>query len=487
MNIRKKFFAGFLAALLALGCFAGTAAAAEPGRLLVSEKSGSNLLLYIPNCAEIEKRTGQIGTTSCGELSYQPVSEMETPMKTLLLLDNSLSTTENYRPVIQQMIGGIIDNHAEGELFSLATFSEEITYLAEDSADYAELKRLLGKIEYVSQNTHLTDVLYELLSGWAESGEGGFRRIVLFSDGLDNRVIGYTREELMELLKEHAYPIYTIGCAPANEQNADGLENMFALSRATGGISWLFEDITDPDEVVMDMTQLGDVLCVTIPVPESLCDGAKRGVKLSVQTASETIELSTEMEMPFGVAAEEEASGGIPLYAIVLVAVIVAAAAGVVIWQMRRREQNETRFQTAPVGAAPRLETMPEVGTPEGSTEMLTDVSYSSGETAMIWETGRVILTDEKNGGRRFEAPLMETVKIGRGRDTGCTIVLDYDTSVSRRPHCQIRMENGVAMVKDLGSSNGTYLNGRRLEREAVLSDGDTLKIGRVEMRVELR
>ena len=95
-------------------------------------------------------------------------------------------------------------------------------------------------------------------------------------------------------------------------------------------------------------------------------------------------------------------------------------------------------------------------------------------------------MIDQKNASRRFEAPLSQPVVIGRGRDTGCTIVLDYDTSVSRRPHCQVRMVNGKAMVKDLGSSNGTYLKGQKIVSETEIVSGDILKIGKVEMKVEL-
>src|SRR5690606_13789624 len=50
--------------------------------------------------------------------------------------------------------------------------------------------------------------------------------------------------------------------------------------------------------------------------------------------------------------------------------------------------------------------------------------------------------------------------------------------------HCAIRVDPQGGRVKDMGSGNGTFLNGAEI-REAVIADGDVLTIGRTE--VELR
>ena len=67
---------------------------------------------------------------------------------------------------------------------------------------------------------------------------------------------------------------------------------------------------------------------------------------------------------------------------------------------------------------------------------------------------------------------------IGRSRE--CDIRL-ADANVSRR-HAEIRHEDGLYWVIDLGSTNGTELNGRRIER-AQLSDGDHITLGATEIR----
>jgi putative nucleotidyltransferase with HDIG domain len=68
------------------------------------------------------------------------------------------------------------------------------------------------------------------------------------------------------------------------------------------------------------------------------------------------------------------------------------------------------------------------------------------------------------------------------GRDPENVLVLEH-TAISRY-HCRITSENGLYFVQDLGSTNGTYLNGRRISRER-LSPGDELIVANVGMLVE--
>ena len=71
-----------------------------------------------------------------------------------------------------------------------------------------------------------------------------------------------------------------------------------------------------------------------------------------------------------------------------------------------------------------------------------------------------------------------DRVVLGRSRE--CDIRL-ADTNVSRR-HAEVRREDGTYWVIDLGSTNGTELNGHRVER-AELSDGDRITLGSTDVR----
>ena len=74
--------------------------------------------------------------------------------------------------------------------------------------------------------------------------------------------------------------------------------------------------------------------------------------------------------------------------------------------------------------------------------------------------------------------PLSDAV-LGRGDD--CDVHLD-DQTVSRR-HVRLRCCDGVWMIADLGSTNGTWLNGRRVTVSPVRA-GDTVHLGDVAIRL---
>lgn len=67
------------------------------------------------------------------------------------------------------------------------------------------------------------------------------------------------------------------------------------------------------------------------------------------------------------------------------------------------------------------------------------------------------------------------------GRNLEATLFLD-DITVSRH-HAAFLSEGGRLWVEDLGSTNGTYVNGKRVER-AELSSGDEVIIGRFHLVV---
>ena len=69
------------------------------------------------------------------------------------------------------------------------------------------------------------------------------------------------------------------------------------------------------------------------------------------------------------------------------------------------------------------------------------------------------------------------------GRATGADFVVD--AALVSRVHCRLTASQaGLLEVQDLQSTNGTFVNDRRVERLA-LAAGDRLRVGRVELVVE--
>jgi ABC-2 type transport system ATP-binding protein len=72
------------------------------------------------------------------------------------------------------------------------------------------------------------------------------------------------------------------------------------------------------------------------------------------------------------------------------------------------------------------------------------------------------------------------------GRDVGAAdLILDEDTEISRR-HATFSRSGAGLTVEDLGSTNGTYVNGRRIEGAVALSGGDRVQVGATVIEIRL-
>jgi pSer/pThr/pTyr-binding forkhead associated (FHA) protein len=92
----------------------------------------------------------------------------------------------------------------------------------------------------------------------------------------------------------------------------------------------------------------------------------------------------------------------------------------------------------------------------------------------------RLVLLSEGFTGRTYELKV-ETTTIGRVADNAFEIP---DASVSSH-HAEILMRGPEFVIRDLNSTNGTFINGQPLTGEAPLKPGQILRLGTIEMRLE--
>lgn len=150
-------------------------------------------------------------------------------------------------------------------------------------------------------------------------------------------------------------------------------------------------------------------------------------------------------------------------------------------WQRKKTDKKEDKWEVL-------KELSEKSQTAEDEKTLLLSKEDAEG-TRMMW-TGAarqytLHLTDIKNPGRTFKASIGEGVVIGR-KAGEADIVIDYEKSVSAR-HCRIFERNGKFYAKDLQSSNGSLLNGIRLEEETEICSGNLLTLGRLELKIQIR
>src|SRR5262245_22171828 len=94
----------------------------------------------------------------------------------------------------------------------------------------------------------------------------------------------------------------------------------------------------------------------------------------------------------------------------------------------------------------------------------------------------KLIFTDDKFSGQIYELTLERTT-VGRGNEN--TLVI-RDPSLSSK-HCEILTNGTEVIVRDLGSKNGTMVDGIRLRnQQSQLKPGKTVGFGSAEARLEL-
>src|SRR5262245_36103838 len=91
----------------------------------------------------------------------------------------------------------------------------------------------------------------------------------------------------------------------------------------------------------------------------------------------------------------------------------------------------------------------------------------------------KLVILSTGLAGRAHELAVEKTT-IGRVEDNTFAIT---DPSVSSH-HCEVLLRGSDVVVRDLNSTNGTYINGERTT-EAVLKPGAILRLGQIELRLE--
>jgi pSer/pThr/pTyr-binding forkhead associated (FHA) protein len=91
----------------------------------------------------------------------------------------------------------------------------------------------------------------------------------------------------------------------------------------------------------------------------------------------------------------------------------------------------------------------------------------------------KLVILNQGMSGRTFDL-IVERTTVGRVDDNTFQIA---DASVSSH-HAEILLRGGDIVIKDLNSTNGTFLNGEKVT-EVVLKPGQTLRFGQVELRID--
>jgi len=457
---------------------------------------------------------------------------MEYGYKTLILIDNSISIDKGNRAIIQAIVNYMVKNKSDLDEYSLASFDENINYLTDYSATEEEIIKAINKVEYLDHKTYITDALMNTINEWHDA-DFAMRNIVLITDGMGDLSKSYPNEELYIKLSKNGYPVYVIGCV--QENNEFVMKDLAAIARMSGGkmlytefedseanveqkiCEQLFAAIEEKRIIDEENSNEGDTInsdaCYDeMPYEEGFNNETSEnsedeyyrsaeevseseyiydnGEKYSLKDADSFTASKLFLSRNINNSAALGALGIFIFFLMIMLIFILVCIRG-----GKKRRDSDKRFINE-IRKSGRLNSDSLNDYKEDKfepTQLLNpnkkDVSYDNPDfgTRLLYEDNsffEVTLEDMNDPTRFFRQSFSEKLIIGR-LSSESDIVIDYDASVSAR-HCEIGFHDESFYICDLSSSNGTWLNGRKVQREVNLNSGDLIRIGHSEFRISL-
>lgn len=476
--------------------------AAELSAVMSAYTADDAITLFLRN-QDSELSHVYIGNEECLEYTVDDIGAI----RTVVILDNSLSIQEKYRESIKTFLTDIVAARNDGDVFTIATFAKDITYLVQESNDYLDIKNKIDSFEFIDQETFFSKTLYDVIDDTQQNEDIRYSRVIIIADGADYEDFGYTDEELHKKIRAAHIPIYTIGCS--TENNSDNLKEMFSLSRMTNAQSYLIDETPLPNilqNILIDI----NIHKVSIVPPDTLCDGSTKTVRLDFgdshctiemvmpfkayvsedpSAVEENLESSTEITLDEEPALVEEPKSDetVPIILIIILVALIFVTAVSTIVLMRKKKKSsekEKKLDLSGIGHSKNTGII-HVKSSTG-TELL---SVNSLKTGIISgeKTMKIHLEDIKDSSKTFEYPIRNSVLIGKDRSL-CQICIEHNKYISS-VHCEVFKKENEFYVrdgngKDSLSTNGTFVNDKRVIMELPLPSGSILKLGEVSFKV---
>lgn len=298
----------FIALMVAWICILPTVDVCAATQITVTQSGADEKEAYLfvdGISGEVEQVYGYIGSETVTDVEWKRVKESETEIKTLVLMDTSLSIKSEIKEHFKEMLKTLVENKLPNESIAIATYGRTPKYLCDYQTDSNALLQVIDSISYQKQNSFLYQSIYDIVVDFNELNDKCLKRIIIFSDGDDTNSEGVSKTEVLTLLDKTRYPIYAIGCT--KDTNADSLKDFFALSRITGAKSLKFSQETTEDEMKDIFSSVGDFLQIKIVPAISVMDGGMKNITLEIATASDVYQVSTDVRVGRVVSTEVEA------------------------------------------------------------------------------------------------------------------------------------------------------------------------------------
>ena len=452
-----------------------------------------------------------------GEYKAQKVSTFESTkegISYLVLVDVSGSVTKADIEAAKEILTGIVELKKEEDNLAIIEIKNEII----PTEFISEKEALLEQIQNIQRTKEDTNLYLAVREGLKLLGEEDAchqkKCMLILSDGMDDQKNGILFEDVRDSIKNGNIPVSTLAM-PVNgttkgEEAPDKVLKSFT-DNAAGGIHVRMEDteMTNEDiaKALSDFAHGGVVAEISLEGFES--NGSNVELNVAMESDAENIQgdsctissyeiaavLVEEVEVTEPEVVEEPVEEGftdVYLWGIIA-GVVVLSIAAIILLGKKKKEENADNKEGSNVTADVTGEEKKEESEEENQTEKkqhkqnVNDTETAGEEKSdIVPELIEVIpvvsLTEiGLNAYRVLQKELRDTITIGRRKNVD--IVINDDMQVSGY-HCELIREAGNLYVRDLESTNGTYLNGVPVQGKVQIRQEDILFIGSYEYRI---
>jgi len=446
----------------------------------------------------------------------------------IFLIDVSKSLTAAQFASLKTALAEWADGLRPVDRAALVAFGKGVRLVQDFTADAALLKAQIALLAPTDAQTffHQGLVTALTLGQRRDAGLPERRAIVTLTDGIDDVAGGVTADEVYAQLRESRIPLYAIGFASGRDRAKRdvGLNALGQFARRSGGS---FRDASGGDLPAAYRSlrqEIAEQYRARLSCAACVADGTL--YRLQIVLRQDTAIVSTDLDVRLLAAREspgvhdtpagkdegaaepakdeagtepskpepagetgrmvtsavppEEAKSAIQFIepwqwaaaAAVLLLVVV------LLWLILQRRRTAAAEKAA---AEARAAAEAARAVSDAAAPALTQVSPPRAPPPPAGPNLNFAVVSGQRRGERLGLVLDGPKAIGRA--AGCALVLDNDPEVSLR-HCQVRFNGTHLIVEDLGSTNGTRVNGVPIAAAYALADGDVLGIGRTELRV---
>ena len=460
----------------------------------VSENGKLNVIVFDPQEGQL-KEEGYTMTLDQAPVSIQSISALkdaETETTWLFVVDLSILGAKQLAKTKAILTGVLLGSGTVlGAKDKVAVYTTGMTakniQLTNDSA---EIQR---QIEALKQDRGSNQLYAQAAAAlnYLETGKDvqDRRVLVLISSGTNETSTGMTYEELSEKLQKTKTTVYTF----ALKADSKKVEKYNALARSSAG-GQFYEIPVNSASVDSEVQELirneKRFRCFSANPAEAEIKGKTISVSRTDNTrVSDSIDLTSDQQVVLNNAVERvkvtptpipetgeesdegkkgENEGGLDTVQIALIAgaaVLVILVITLIVRKSKKKEKNSPAPAPVP---GPYEES-------DGKTEVVNNQAQAV--SSLMVKLDSVGLDETKT----YSSPMVDELVIGRVPKQSRLIVPDPKVSGA---NSKLTYENRVMYIEDLGSTNGTQLNGMKVTGKVVVHQQDTIRIGQTNLRI---